>query len=164
MNTDELTLTIDELDELCRLYMDCRLSVLEEKELEYILSKTSFTSPLIQEVKCIMKLQVVKPEYIMPRNNNFPIRKYFSGIAASLAIIFSVGYFFLSSKHSDLSDSDSSVFIAAYSHGEQLSYKEALNATHSAIEKADSLMNLAALTEREYLLKANDIINGTSIN
>ncbi len=40
MKTDEMNLTVEELEELCRLYMDCKLSVMEEKELEYVLSQT----------------------------------------------------------------------------------------------------------------------------
>ncbi len=45
-----------------------------------------------------------------------------------------------------------------------MSDKAAVAATNIAMEKADSLMNLALLTEREYMLKANDIINETNSN
>ena len=30
-------ITLEEAEQLCRLYMDCQLSVLEETELEYVL-------------------------------------------------------------------------------------------------------------------------------
>lgn len=160
MKTDELKLTIDELDKLCRLYMDCKMSVLEEKELEYILSQTALTSSSIEKVRGLMKIPVREPQYVVPRKTKFRNWRYISGIAAGLALMFSVGYYF----SSNLSQSDSSVYIAAYSHGDRLSDKEAISATHTAMAKADSLMNLASLTERENMLKANDIINETLIN
>ena len=164
MKTEELNLTIDELNKLCHLYMDCKLSVLEEKELEYILSKTALTSPSIEEVKNLMKIQVLKPQYIVPRKTTFRNWRYISGIAASLAIIFSMGYYFSFSKSSSSLQNDSSVYIAAYSHGNRLSDKKAISATYSAMAKADSLMNLASLIERKNMLKANNIINETLIN
>lgn len=164
MKTDELNLTAEELDELCRLYMDCKLSVLEEKELEYVLSHTSLTSPSIDEVRSIMNIPAIARPYKASRKPKFRIWKFVSGIAASLAVILSVACFFLSSKTSNMSDSDTAVYIAAYCHGELLSDKEAVVATNIAIAKADSLMNLASLTEREYMLKANNIINETHNN
>ena len=33
MNRQDIQLTLHETEQLCRLYMDCRLSVLEEAEL-----------------------------------------------------------------------------------------------------------------------------------
>ncbi len=164
MNTEELNLTIDELDKLCRLYMDCKLSVLEEKELEYILSTTALTSPSIEEVRSLVNIRVLDPQHVVPRKTIFRNWSYISGVAASLALMFSVGYYFFSSKPSDFSDSDSAVYISAFSQGKRLSDKEAIFATHSAMAKADSLMNLASLIERKNMLKANDIINETLIN
>lgn len=41
----ETTLTMQETEQLCRLYMECRLSVLEETELCYLLQKLPYTSP-----------------------------------------------------------------------------------------------------------------------
>lgn len=164
MKTDELYMTIEELDELCRLYMDCNLSVLEEKELEYILSQTTLTSPAIEEVRSLMRITAFNQRHVSPRKFNFRIWKYVSGIAASLAVVFSVGCYLFSPQSSGLTHTDSSVYITAYSHGERLSDKAAITATNSAMEKADSLINLALLTEREYIHKANDIINETNFN
>lgn len=161
MKTEDLNMTIEELDKLCRLYMDCKLSVLDEKELEFILSKTALTSPSIEEVRSLMKIQVLDSQNIVARNNRSLNWRYIIGIAASLMLMFSVGYYFISSKSTYMSQKDSSVYIAAYSHGDRLSDKEALSATHSAMAKADSLMNLASSIERKNMLKANDIINET---
>ncbi len=164
MKKEDFNLTIYELDKFCRLYLDCKLSVLEEKELEYILSKTALSSPLIKEVRSLMKVHALELQYETPRKTNLRNWRLISGIAACLILIFSVGYYFFSSKSSDLSHSDSTIYIAAYSHGNRLSEKEAISATYSAMAKADSLMNLASLIERQDILKANDIINETLIN
>lgn len=165
MKTDELNMTVDELDELCRLYMDCKLSVLEEKELEYVLSQTSLTSISIQEVRNLMDIQVT------PIRSSKPARarlnwnwRMFSGIAASLAIIISVAIC-LVFPHKNMPDNNSStVYIAAYFHGQKLNERDAIASTNIAMSKADSLMQYAILTEREYMLRANDIISETFNN
>lgn len=164
MKTDDLNLTVEELDELCRLYMDCQLSVLEEKELEYILSRTTLISESISEVKSLTNIQLMPRPHKTIRKTRFRAWKYISSIAASVAVILSVALYSTSSRNTSLSDVDSNVYIAAYSHGKRLSGNEAVEATNLAMTKADSLMNFAASTEREYMLRANEIINGTLNN
>lgn len=158
MNPEELNLTIDELDKLCHLYMDCKLSVLEEKELEYVLTHTDLTSPVIEEVRSLMGIQ------LLPRSSKLPVKKrswnwgYISGIAASLAVIISVAIYFLLPSGSNLSGAKQDVYIATYSHGERLNGRDAIRATDMAMAKADSLMKYAAMTERQYMLKAEKVI------
>lgn len=164
MKTDVWNLTVEELDELCRLYMDCKLSVLEEKELEYILSRTEFTSPSIAEVKSLMNIQLLPRSYNATRKTKFWNWTYASGIAASFTVILSVALYFTTPRNSNMSDNNSNVYIAAYSHGERLNGNKAVIATNLAMAKADSLMNFASLAEREYMLRANDIINETLNN
>ncbi|MCM1518356.1 MAG: hypothetical protein NC117_06930 [Pseudoflavonifractor sp.] len=164
MKTDELNLTIEELDELCRLYMDCKLSVLEEKELEYILTHTSMTSEQIAEVRVLMSIPSLPQTHEPIHKTKFWNWRYVSGIAASVAILLSVALHYTFSHSAKPSDVNSDVYVVAYSHGARLSDKEAASANNLAMAKADSLMNLASLTEREYMLKANDIINETLNN
>lgn len=47
-------MTVEEADQLCRLYMDCQLSVLEETELEYVLMQSGLDSPLLSETRALM--------------------------------------------------------------------------------------------------------------
>ena len=47
-------ITVEEAEQLCRLYMDCQLSVLEETELEYVLMNSGLDSPLINETRALM--------------------------------------------------------------------------------------------------------------
>ncbi len=165
MKTEELNLTIDELDKLCHLYIDCKLSVLEEKEFEYILSKTALTSSSIEEVRSLMGIQ------ILPVSSSKQIRakhnwnwRLFSGIAASVIIIISVAFFLVSPQENIQEHDGSSVFITAYCHGKHLNEQDAIASTNIAMAKADSLMRYAAITERYYMMRANDIISETSNN
>lgn len=165
MKTDEMNLTVAELDELCRLYMDCKLSVLEEKELEYVISQTTLTSPAIEEVRSLMDIQVIPIRSLKPERakSNWNWR-LLSGMAASLAIILSVAIHFISPQENITDHNSSTVYVYAYSHGQQLSEREAIASTDIAMARADSLMRYAALTEREYMMRANDIISETSNN
>jgi len=165
MKTDEMNLTVDELEELCRLYMDCKLSVMEEKELEYVLSEIPLTSPSIDEVRSLMDVQVI------PIRSSKPVRakfnwnwRLYSGIAASIAIILSVAICFVSPQKNIIGHSGSTVYIVAYSHGQRLNDRDAIATTDFAMAKADSLMRFATLTECDYIRRANDIITETINN
>ena len=61
-------------------------------------------------------------------------------------------------------NNSSTVYIAAYFHGQKLNERDAIASTNIAMSKADSLMQYAILTEREYMLRANDIISETFNN
>ena len=162
MQTDVMNFTVEELDELCRLYMDCKLSVLEEKELEYVLSHTSMTSQAIEEVRNLMRIQGRPPRSFQPDNVRRSWNwRLFSGIAASVAVMLSVAFYFISPQDSLHSPDSDAVYIAAYSNGQRLSGREAEVSTTMAMAKADSLMNYAYLVEHANMQKANEIISET---
>ena len=54
MKQDTRHITIEEAEQLCRLYMNCQLSVLEETELEYVLMRSELDSPLLHETRALM--------------------------------------------------------------------------------------------------------------
>ena len=60
MKDQDVKLTFQEIEQLCVLYMDCRLSVLEETELQYVLGKLPYSSPCIDEVRMLMGMEVPK--------------------------------------------------------------------------------------------------------
>lgn len=161
MKTDAVNLTTEELDELCRLYLDCKLSVLEEKELEYILCTSSLSSESIAEVKALMNVQLLPRRSKVVRKKRFWNWKYITSVAASITVILSATLYFSELRTSSLSEGNQNVYIAAYSFGKRLSDNEAVKATNLAMANADSLMNYASSTERNYLLRANTIINET---
>ena len=54
MKQDTKHITMEDAEQLCRLYMDCQLSVLEETELEYVLMQSELDSPLLSETRALM--------------------------------------------------------------------------------------------------------------
>lgn len=56
---DKDNLTLAELEMLSQAYLDCRLSRLQEKELEYVLMSSGLSSPLIDEVREYMELSTL---------------------------------------------------------------------------------------------------------
>ena len=63
---DKDNLTLAELEMLAQAYLDCKLSRLQEKELEYVLMSCGLSSPLIDEVRECMALS---PQESLPRKN-----------------------------------------------------------------------------------------------
>lgn len=173
--TVEQVLSVTELEELCHLYLDCKLSVLEEKELEYVLSHTSLTSPAIEDVRTLMGAQTLTVKTAMtaeaaktdkpvkPRRNRFACWRFTTGIAASVTVLFALALCFMAPLKSGLHGNGQDVYITAYCHGEKLSGNEAVKSTDIAMAKADSLMNYAALMEQDNMLRAKHIISQTSL-
>lgn len=93
MKEKHIELSVEELETLCTLYIECKLSVLEETELYYVLLKTDKNSALINEIRTIMgierKIAISQPMNI--RKKPFYKQFYFYGVAATLiGIILSV--------------------------------------------------------------------------
>lgn len=95
MDTKE-RFTLQEIEQLCRAYMDCRLTRLQEKELELILLYCDLTSPIIAEVRVLMGLStlmaVVKPKAI--KSAKLRVLKYISFAACIASVIVCVWIFF----------------------------------------------------------------------
>ena len=54
MKQEARHMAVEEAEQLCRLYMACQLSVLEETELEYVLMQSELDSPLLSETRALM--------------------------------------------------------------------------------------------------------------
>ena len=63
-------ITVEEAEQLCRLYIDCQLSVLEETELEYVLMQSGLDSPLISETRTMMGISR-SVNFQMPKKHLF---------------------------------------------------------------------------------------------
>ena len=169
MKEHDVKLTLQETEQLCRLYMDCKLTVPEETELQYVLGKMPYSSPCIDEARMLMGVSLpTKALKTSKKYFRFFRNKSAISIAASFAIIFAIGIFLQlrQSEKSDssVSNSDDLVYITAYSHGQRLNDYEAAAATDIAMAKADSLMRYAYLAERDYMLRAGNIISATIDN
>lgn len=164
MNNEPLNLTLEELDTLCKLYMECKLSALEEKELEYALTRTDLSSPAIDEVRALTGIQLLPRPEVPAVHKRTWTWSHIAGMAASIAVVITLTIYLFRPSATDLSDHSQSVYIAAYSHGKPLCGNEAIEATGSAMARADSLMSVAAAAERDYMRRAESIISETFNN
>ena len=82
MKDNDTILTLQELEELCRLYLECRLSVLEEKELELILTTRDASSPLIDETRAVMGVSASMQAPC--RRKGWSVRHWVSAAAVAL--------------------------------------------------------------------------------
>lgn len=71
MSKDNINMTLDELEVLSQAYLDCRLSKLQEKELQLVLESTDISSPVIDEVRETMGITSVWEGM----NPIYPVRK-----------------------------------------------------------------------------------------
>lgn len=164
MKEQDPKLTIQETEQLCRLYMNCRLSVLEETELQYVLGKLPYSSPCIDEARMLMGL-TIHPEALTAKKKVFNLfrNKAAISIAATITALLAIGIALLHNQSvNEFSHDD--VYVAAYIHGERLNGNEVINVTNLAMAKADSLMTCASLTERDYVMRANNMISTTIKN
>lgn len=155
MKEHDIKLTLQETEQLCRLYMDCKLSVLEETELQYVLGKLPYSSPCIDEVRMLMGLSLkrsiirktVSPPYLRR------ILTLTIGMATSIALL--IGFFGSGSKSHNAPDN----YIVAYENGHRLSRHQAEAAVEASIEKAQALMNSARAFQQAEIAKQEYLIN-----
>ncbi|MDE6741796.1 MAG: hypothetical protein K2J58_05650 [Muribaculaceae bacterium] len=150
MKEQDNKLKLRETEQLCRLYLDCRLSVFEENELQYVLTKIDHHSPLIDEVRGMMGIKTKESHTssygsISDGKHRFPRLALYLGIAASIAILFSVGIPFLHDS-SPLQDTGHDDYIA-YAYGHRLNDEAARSQVEADIKTADDFMK--EMTELE---------------
>lgn len=66
-NPNNHILTLAELDTLAKAYIDCKLSKLEEKELQLVLSSSLLSSPAIDEARELMGITTVMESLTAPK-------------------------------------------------------------------------------------------------
>lgn len=123
MKEQDDLLTLLETERLCSQYMDCNLSVFEETELRYFLTKVDYHSPLIDEVRMIMNIDSYftdkeSDDQECSKKIKFGKWPSFINIAASIAIIFCIGICFL--KSTSIGSVQSQEYYIAYVDGHRL--------------------------------------------
>ena len=143
MKEQDDKLTLQETEQLCRLYMDCSLSVLEEAELRYFLTQAGYHSPLIDEVCQIMDIDTYvsdKPFIKAGRDRKLLFRKWsvYMGIAASIAVVIGIGLSFWHTSSSNYAESQS--YYVAYVDGHRLSDEAARIQIEAEKKSADDFI------------------------
>lgn len=166
MKEQDYRLTYEETEELCKLYVDCRLSVLEERELQYVLTQVDYHSPLIDEAREMMGIELAfsaqspaaksaqspeaksaqSPEARGVKKRQPWLRRVvYSGIAASIALLIGVSvYHGLSGSHIS-----SEPYYLAYADGRQLSDEDAKVQIEAEMQSAEAFMSEMAQFEAE---------------
>lgn len=155
MKEHDIKLTLQETEQLCRLYMDCKLSVLEETELQYVLGKLPYSSPCIDEVRMLMGMSLKQSK--IRKSVYSPYRRRILaltiGMAASIVLL--IGFFGYVPENRNAPDN----YIIAYENGHQLNRHQAEAAVEASIEKAQALMNSARAFQQAEIAKQEYLIN-----
>ena len=132
----EIKLSVEELETLCYLYIDCKLSVLEETELYYVLLKTDKDSSLIKETKAIMGIE----RKTASRPVMYPKFVFYRAIAVfALMALLSVFLVLKNPIENNITGNTASVDIecVVYSHGERILGEEAMNIAQANISRVE---------------------------
>lgn len=149
MKEHDVKLTLQETEQLCHLYMDCKLTVLEEVELQYVLGKLPYSSQCIDEVRMLMgvSIQMHTRKSVKKRYGWFN-RKITLGVAASVAILFAIGIALF--KNQAVNDNYSSGIYIAYANGQELNRELSIVQVKSDMKQADEfLSHIAKLETKE---------------
>lgn len=143
MNEQKDRLTLQETEQLCEFFMDCRLSVFQENELRYILSQIDYHSPLIDDVRRVMGIELLTFDMSAPQSPQINKRGWrkkttFLSVAASIAIIACLGAGILLNTTSG--HDDSAPEYIAYVDGHQLSEDAARLKIEAELIEADAFI------------------------
>ncbi len=131
-------LSMEETEQLCRLYMECKLTRLEEAELQYVLGMLPYTSPVIEEVRTLMNLSLSYEGNSTDRllvnthvKKKIKMRRLMLS-AASIALILSIGIpsFFHFTRKSDY-------YCQVFTNGKKVGRDKALIIAESEVERID---------------------------
>lgn len=162
MNGQDNILTLQETELLCELFMDCKLSVLQENQLRYVLSQIDYHSPLIDDVRTLIGIELSAFDKSLPQTQQIRKRwwtnklSYFS-IAASIAVVvcLGVGVF----HYSYFGFNNSSPEYIAYSDGHQLSKEAARAQVEADILFADNFLNEMSVQENSEIMMIDNFFN-----
>lgn len=154
MKEQDNKLTLKETEQLCRLYLDCGLSVFEESELRYFLTQVDYHSPLIDEVRLIMKIDTYISDNGFSKSGSrgsLLLRRWsgYMSIAASVALVIGIGVYFWKPSSQDSVASHS--YNIAYVNGHRINDKEARIQIEAGIKSADDFIK--EMSERESISK-----------
>lgn len=171
MNRQKDILTLQETEQLCRLFMECGLSALEEMELRYVLDRLPYTSPVIEEARKTMAAE----KYLLPKDikavpgkkKRFPFR-WIAWAAASIAVLLAFPIGSIMTEKNVCADNEydcisgTNEIIIAYEAGKRLDPESSVKAVDRSLRRAEALMAMANAKEKENEMLQQNIIKLTS--
>lgn len=152
----EKYLSIEETEQLCHLYMECRLSGLEETELNYVLNILPYSSPIIEEVRTLMSIslssEILENDCltINRRGGRKNLTRRLLIVAASFILLLSIGIpVFLHFKQ------QSEFYCQVFAYGEEVSREKALVIANEEMDRIDSFFKVMSDIESEQQQKTD---------
>lgn len=133
MNHLNIQFSIEEVERLCQLYIDCQLSVLEEAELEYVLRHCHFASTIINETKDLMAISRTLKLKAAKQHKGFfalPLR-----VAACVAMALGI---YITYNHLSLNHNNDNCIV--YVAGEKVNSKMAHKIAEADVAKMKKFM------------------------
>lgn len=117
-------MTIEQLEKLAQAYFDCELSRREEEEFKAVLLFAGAHSPLIDECRLAMGLEVIAARPLASAQTRRRRKyRYWYAAAACLAAIIIAGVAIMVTSSGQLQDNQETV-ITVYANGKQITDKE----------------------------------------
>lgn len=161
MNEQDYKLTLQETEQLCRLYMDCRLTVLEETELQYVLGKLHYSSPCIDEARVLMGLAVKSgTNKSVKVKSGFIRNRTAFRVAASITVLMAVALAFFSIGTA-ADHNDGGLYIS-YANGKKISSEQTKQLVTADMKTAEDFLNHIAELEAQEQTMVNNFINQIS--
>lgn len=151
-------LSLEETEQLCRLYMDCRLSLLEEAELQYVLGLLDYSSQIIDETRTLLDISLsceIEQKEQKQTSKNGKKKSIFKRIlfaAASVVLILSIGFPIY--RHFK---EESELYCQVFAHGQELSRDKAIAIAESELARIDKFFENIENIESEQQQKIESI-------
>lgn len=127
MNDNNKILTVEELDALSKAYLECRLTKLEEKELELVLLSCNASSPIIDEARETMsataEFEKTAPKRELPVFKTVRFTRAAAAVGFIMVMTFAVALFRKNVGNTE--NATDSFAVAVYVDGERLSHEKA---------------------------------------
>ena len=163
MDKQDISLSKQEIEKLCSLYMECGLTLLEEVELEYVLGKVPYHSPVIDETRTLMdigRLSSISSETEEKATDLRNMRTRWTtvlSVAASVSIILVASICLL--RHTRVENCS---LCEVYIHGKVIDGKEAEAYADYEIERIDRFLEQIRNAEEEEEAKISVMISSNN--
>lgn len=158
MKEQDNILTLQETEQLCRLYMDCKLTVMEETELQYVLGKLPYSSPCIDETRLLMgivsKTGLNKP---IKRKSRFLKNRRTLTIAACFTLLFTVAITLLDIGYKQ-HQKETEIYIA-YADGNKISKEQSYQLVMADMKRTEDFLRHVAELEAQEQKKIENFTN-----
>ena len=149
-------LSLEETEQLCRLYMECSLTRLEEAELQYVLNFLPYSSPTIEETRTLLNISLSS---VSGQKDHFHTkskgkRKSLSRrnifVAASVALLISIGIptFIHFRQPSDY-------YCQVFTNGKEICGEQAIVIAEGEMERIDRFFENMQIIESEQQQKTD---------